>query len=69
MIEKNYYVTWKIDVVLKKVKSCSIDRTQLIKYNRVRLCIKMIGVSDSINNKKEIDIQIKLFESNIEVNW
>ena len=54
---KNCYITQKIDVGLKKVKRCSIDKIQLIEYNQVKSCVTIIGM------------QIYIFKSNIGVNW
>ena len=30
--KKNCYIIWKIDVKLKKLEKCLIDKTQLIEY-------------------------------------
>ena len=41
---RNYYIIEKIDVRLKMIENSLIDRTQLIKYNWVKLCVKMIDI-------------------------
>ena len=56
--KKNCYVTWRIGVGLRTVKRCSIDRTWLIKYYRVKSRVRLIGVPELIHNREEIDVWV-----------
>ena len=38
------------------VKRCLINRIWLIEYNWIRLCIRLIGVTELMSNKKEINV-------------
>ena len=50
---RNCYVIQRISVGLKIVKRCSIHRTRLIEYNRVRLRVR---VPKLMHNGKKIDV-------------
>ena len=48
-------MTRKIDVELKMIENCLIDRTWLITYNQVR---SRVRVPELINNATGIDVQV-----------
>ena len=55
-MEKKLPYNSKSQYKAETIKRCSIDRTWLIEYNHVILCVKLISVPELIHNGKEIDV-------------